>query len=190
MEMSRHGPEVGHPILRRRNRPGREFRPWWVVIGRSAADDCDEVWTQSKKMLRAIRSVLDPDASWIDRYYSPVGNPIERGFVMRSVAERELNEGINKIDPTNSMLNWTMVTNNQWANGQLTERMFDLLVADGVLRNPTVREFRPVASWQRPYEKKPELTKRSIDRAQVWAVDQGAADLWLSTRLLLLEDNQ
>lgn len=184
------GPQVGHPILRRRTKPGREFRPWWVVIGRSADDADDEVWTQSRKMLRAIRETLDPEVSWLDRYHSAAGNPVEKPFVIRAVAERELNEGINKINPANSMLNWTLIDNRQWANGQLTERLFDLLVADKVLVNPTVREFRPVASWMRPYEKKPELTKRSIERDKVWKVDPAAADLWVSTRLLLLEDNR
>lgn len=186
------GLQIGHPILRRRNpKLGRPFRPWWVVIGRSAPDRDDEVWSQRPELLRCIREVLDPERGWGDAYKSKANLSYDKPFVSRSIAERELNEAVNSAEAlglTNNHLNWTKIDNAQWSNGQLTERLFDLLVEEKVLVNPTVHEIRPCV--RTTLLSKSSISDKPLEQRRLWKVDSAAADVWLATRLLLLEDNR
>ena len=184
------GPHIGHPILRCRKKYPTTQRPWWVCVGRLAACEDDEVWTKSRRFLRSIRQVLQEDQGWWDSYLSSGNLVYDKPFVIKAIAERELNEAVNLADLHESKLTCTMMSEMEavMTNGLLTERLFDLLVEEGVLRHPWVREFRPVTRLG-PVNKS-ECRERPVSRSQVWMVDQAQADLWLSTRLLLLDMNR
>lgn len=174
-----HGPHIGHPILRRR--PSGRF---YVCIGR--LDESDEAWTRSRKLLRAIREVLAEDDRWWDNYKSKGRLAYEKSFVHRPRAELSLNDAVNYADAGADKVRFTALSQYNWSSGQLVERIFPLLVAEGVLRHPTVREMRPVINMS-PLSHQVSIDKPLV-RTELWMPDQEAADLWLSTRLLLLEE--
>ena len=164
----------------------RGGRPW-VVIGRLAVDPGDEVWTRSKRLIRAIRKRLDPDEGWRDGYDSAGGLRYEKPFVAKNIAERELNEVVRNLPDEFPPIHFTLHNNRAaWENGLITERIFDLLVEEGVLRNPTVRSFRPVA--RTTLVGKAEVHGKPVIRSRVWEVCAKEADLWMATRLLLLDE--
>lgn len=176
---------IGHPILRYRREPHRAERPWWVCIGRLKDDPADELWTCSRMVIKAVHEALDYERGWFDTYLSKADLAYDRPFVSRSLAEQLLCEAINNANMSKAKFNFTHYPNESaYLNGMVTERVFNLLVEEKVLRNPTAHDFRPVVK-----ERVDERITKPVDRKKVWAVDRDAADLWVTTRLLLLEDN-
>lgn len=187
-EMAFNGPHVGHPILRYKREPHRPHRPWWVTIGRLSSDPNDELWTCSRMVVRAIRDVLDYERGWFDTYLSKADLAYDKPFVTKSLGEQLLCESINGANFSRAKFNWTLHSRDvSYMNGMITERVFDLLIEEGVLHNPRAHDFRPVTKYR--IAGIGDNTK-PVGRKRVWAVDHEAADLWLSTRLLLLEDNK
>lgn len=175
----------GHQVLRQTS----VTRPLpWVVIGRSGWDKQDEAWTRTRRLLREIRRALTNN--WFDSYESKGELRYEKPFLIRNVAERELNEAVNLGLGDTGSVRYTALDDHTAGNGDLTARVFDLLVADGVLVNPRVKDFRPIVSTSSVIGKVgDELTRVSkpITRDKVWSVDEQAADAWLAVRLILLD---
>lgn len=177
-----YGPHVGHPILRKlRNRS-----KWWVVIGRYPKDPKDEIWTWSRNCIRDFGRVLTPDGKWWDSYRDSRRLVVEKPFVTRRVAEGLLIEHI--LNDREQSINATMI--DAVGTGLMAERVFELLVADGVLRHPSKRRLGS-ARWPCPVmsNAQPLRAPLELQTTDVYEINEEKRDEWVATRLLLLQAN-
>jgi hypothetical protein len=162
-----------HPILRRTSYDGKNY----VVIGRrstasrtsllrqigaSVIDAEDEVWTRSRSCIVGIQKALDDESS----------------IFTRSEWERDVIR-VASFDKHYFTFKSTVIEEHLLVPSAISERIFDLLVSDGVLRRPTAENLRMY-----PHRERPSLA------TGLWIPDQDKRDEWIAVRLLLLEDNR
>lgn len=143
----------------------REFPRRGVLIGRLASNPIDEVWcflhrgvTTLGKALRGGRNTLRTRTWWESRL-------VHRGRVDAKTV--------------------STVIGHTWVAGEYAVRVFDLLVADGVLVRPTPFAYEAACTRRRcdvrwaASQKLPPIDK-------MWCVDKTSRDAWVSARLLLM----
>lgn len=155
------------------------------MIGRLAGAPDDEVWTRSRRLIKDLASALEPSrgGGWGDRYVTRLGNGVYRPFVQRWQGEKDICDR-SQLGEREQSIRCTKLDKNLWTDSQLAERMFDLLVADQVIRHPTKRQVGDITTEERWSETKfvPLPTKR------LFGVNEAERDTWVSARLLLLTD--
>ena len=187
----------GHPFLRRKS-PSRRY---FVVVGRSTQDPADEVWTWSRRLVRTIAELATMGSDvWCDTYTLVSGRGTYRRFLSRESSERLIVDACELAERTVAI--WTpRIHKDEVMPGQLGERIFDLLVSDGLLKNPPARDVACVVSRHHYAVKgdgssrdvsdpNPKTTKLNlIKRERHWTPASGdRAAEWAAPRLILLGD--
>lgn len=147
----------------------------WVLLG--VVEEA-ELWTRSRNLCRAIHKAVTSE-EWELHYRSKGDYSYTKPFMPRNFAEAELGTEINRADFSEKRLHFAPEPPH-YENSLIAEYAFNLLVRDGVLVHPRVKDFRPVRTVNG-------YPRRVLAPADVWAVDRGQADEWLAVRLLLLE---
>lgn len=148
----------GHPFWRR-DPNGRDY----VVIGRNRQEECDEVWTWSRALVRDLRACLESEVIW------------SRAEWERDVCSR------GRLFEHGRSVRCTMIPNGADETTGTAERVVDGWVAEGVLRRPTDEEVTAISQA----ESRTRVLTRSKDK---WLVDELARDAWFAVRLLVMSD--
>lgn len=143
----------------------RELPRRGVLIGRLADNPTDEVWcflhrgvVALGKALRGGRNTLRTRTQWESRLV--LRGRVDVGAVGLGISHT-------------------------WVAGEYAVRVFDLLIADGILVRPTPFAYEAACTRRRcdvrwaASQKLPPIDK-------MWCVDKTSRDAWVSARLLLM----
>ncbi len=157
----------------------------YVLIG-SDADRRGELWTLSRKLVRAIYNCVT-SADWEWPYRSRGQLTYHKPFMRGPDAERVLCCEINNTDFSTKRLHFTADPDLDdirvkepldYQNSLTAQYVFKHLANVGVLKHPRVRDFRPACTTP---------DGAPVARSAVWACNSEAAEEWLAVRLILLE---
>lgn len=168
-----------------------------IGVGPKVNDrDTGEAWTRNRRMLMRLRERMDPDTGWSWIYPRRadavvIGDPEDfllslknRGFAMdkpwltRRASEDLIRTELDIAPATGILL--PHIDASDFASVP-AERVFNLLVQDGVLKHPTARAVRG-------FHLLLNRGSRPMVPADVWTVDQDERDSWFAARLLVLPE--
>lgn len=172
-----------HPILR--TSAGSISPTPFVLIGHGPKmrdNDSGEIWTRRRKFLRSLMRKLDSKDSWGEAWPS-LRHPVnDRPWMTRKSAEVMIMDLLIKIGDTAAgrlpiVMPGVDLTDFPSVPG---ERIFNGLLADGVIRNPAPSSVRGLLSHR--------IKRIPLKHTDVFAVDAKRRDEWFGVRLLMLED--